>query len=328
MSKGFKQLTLIDRMLIESLLTLKNSKVKIAEALKKNKSTISREINNNSINGIYNAKKAHHKAYVNRYNAKYEITKIRKDQRIENYVRKRLKDMSPEQIAGRMQLENKLGVVDFYVRKDGIYNWLYSAWGQRYCKYLKSQKPNRKRRKNIKKKKREMIPNKTSIHERPEEVNSMDTFGHWEADTLGSPKGSNHTGVGIVERKTKYILFEKAYKLKYSINVFKRLTTKYKLNNIMKTITWDNGVENKKYEILDILSYFCDIYSSWQKPIVEGTFGLMRKYIPKKSRLEDYSQNQIRAIVDKMNNTPRKCLGYYTPKECFERELKKLKISL
>jgi len=76
-------------------------------------------------------------------------------------------------------------------------------------------------------------------------------------------------------------------------------------------------VENVRRKELNVKTFFCDPYSSWQKPIIENTLGRLRRFIPKRASLADYTQEQISAIIEMMNNTPRKKLGYRTPKEVF-----------
>jgi len=75
-------------------------------------------------------------------------------------------------------------------------------------------------------------------------------------------------------------------------------------------LTYDNGIENKYHQKLEIPSYFCDPYSSWQKGGVENANKMIRRYIPKKTNLAKISQEYIDEIVSKINNKPRKILGY------------------
>ena len=86
-----------------------------------------------------------------------------------------------------------------------------------------------------------------------------------------------------------------------------------------KTITHDNGIENKNHEdvavALSVKTFFCDPYSSWQKGSVENTIGRIRRFIPKGADISLYSNKEIAAIEHWLNHTPRKCLGYKTPYE-------------
>lgn len=284
----------------------------ISRALKKNPSSISREINNNSVNRVYDPDKAHHKAYVKRWRSKYQGMKIRENPELERYVHEKMNlYWSPEQIAGRLKLETQ-GRLS--LRHDTIYKYLYSAYGQTLCPYLKSRQYSKKRRKSSKSDK-QLIPNRTWIDERPEYINNREYFGHFEGDTMGRLKyASNQTLVVVRERKSRKLFAKKVSRLKYAIDGFKSIFSKlYALS-----LTLDNGVENVHYEELNILSFFCRPYSSWQKGSVEQGISLIREFIPKKSDLKNYSDKDITVIIDRINNTPIKCLGWKTPNEVFE----------
>jgi len=97
---------------------------------------------------------------------------------------------------------------------------------------------------------------------------------------------------------------------------------------IADTLTLDNGVENVRYEELGINTYFCRTYCSCDKATIENSWGRLRRFIPKGASLKDYSHDDIKRFADLMNNTPRKCLNYRTPKEVFDEQLKLKKLSL
>ena len=92
------------------------------------------------------------------------------------------------------------------------------------------------------------------------------------------------------------------------------------------SVTFDNGKENYNHERLrrdlGISTFFCDPYSAWQKGANENHNGILRRYIPKKTDLSTVAQWELNIIVDEINNKPRKCLEYATPKEAFREELK------
>lgn len=287
----------------------------IGRALKVNPSSVSRELQRNSSRtDEYDPDKATHKAYVRRKYSKYEGMKIRKSAWLENYVKKKLKiDWTPEQISGRLKREFGINIISF----KSIYKWLYSAYGQQYTDYLPSKRYRpRKRRK--KKSKRELIPNRIWIDDRPKEIDDRKRLGDFEGDTMGKPKRSPETLAGLTDRKSRYLLARKVPSLKDSMHKgFKKLLK----DEVVKSLTLDNGVENVKYEILNIPTYFCHPYSSWEKGTVENTFQRMRRYIPKGTKLETVSHQRIASIANKMNNTPRKCLNYLTPAEVFKGQL-------
>ena len=90
-----------------------------------------------------------------------------------------------------------------------------------------------------------------------------------------------------------------------------------------KSITYDNGTENAEHEkinrVLNIKSFFCNPYHSWEKGTVENTNGLIRYYLPKKTDFSIISEAVIKEIENRLNNRPRKCLNFKTPSEVFTK---------
>jgi transposase, IS30 family len=240
---------------------------------------------------------------------------------LRKYVVEKLKTgWSPKTIAGRMQEQQ----LPFYASDKAIYEYLYSPYGQQYCKYLRSRRY-AKRKKKGKKQKRTLIPNKTSIHKRPKRITNKREYGHYEGDTIVSGKstGSTTAVVTIYERKAMYIDAKKITSLSPTDYnpVVKKLFGKL---NKSQSWTLDNGIENVQYEELEktlgIKSYFCDAYSSWQKPGVENANKLIRRFIPKGADISLYSDAFIRKEIQKLNDTPRKALGWKTPNEVMVKQ--------
>jgi transposase, IS30 family len=288
----------------------------IGMVLGRSHTSIGHEISSNAVHGEYDPYKADTKAKVRRKKSKYQGMKVRGKPAVEAYVKHYLKKgWTPEQIAGRLK-ETDTHIP--YVSHMAIYKWLYSAWGQPYCEYLISQRARpRKRRK--KKTKRTLIPNRVGIEKRPIEANNREVFGHFEGDTVVSGKRYGSTSITVVqERKARYAKLRKIHNLKPATNNRAIYSMTRKLKRF-ETFTLDNGVENTKHEKLakklDIAIYFCDPYSSWQKGGVENLNKLIRRFIPKGCDIAQFSHQQIAAIEDKLNNTPRKCLNYKTPYE-------------
>ena len=94
-----------------------------------------------------------------------------------------------------------------------------------------------------------------------------------------------------------------------------------KYKNIVKSITFDNGLEFAGHEViakaLKCKIYFADPYSSWQRGTNENTNGLIRQYFPKGSDFKIYSNIQVRRVMDRLNSRPRKRLDFKTPYEIF-----------
>lgn len=245
---------------------------------------------------------------------------LHRNDELRKYVVEKLKiGWSPKTIAGRMGYEQQ----GFYASDKAIYEYLYSPYGQKYCKHLRSKRYT-KRKKKGKKQKRTLIPNKTSIHKRPKRITNKREYGHYEGDTIVSGKstGSTTALVTIYERKAMYIDAKKIKSLSpqnYNPAV-KHLFRKLKAS---KSWTLDNGIENVNYEELEqalhIKSYFCDPYSSWQKPGIENANKLIRRFIPKGADVSLYSDAFIRREIQKLNHTPRQDLGWKTPNEVMTR---------
>lgn len=317
----FKHLNQYDRDRIEALLNSNHRQKEIADILKVDKSTISREIARhrrvrqgfrgkslkNKKDGRYDANLAQHKAYVKRKYSKWQGRVVESNKELRAYIIQGLENhLNPDEIAGRMKLENK----DFYASKNSIYRWLYSFPGQKYCDCLASQRIKRKKRKP--KTKRVMIPNRIGIEQRIKNIDNE--YSHYESDTIVSKKSKKSLAV-LYERKSKYVNIQKIKNLKP--NSFNKALIEMKKGiKKIKSLTLDNGIENKHWEQLNIEKvYFCDPYSSWQKGGVENINGMIRKYIPKGSDISKYSNKYIQNIVNLLNNKPRKSLGYKTPYE-------------
>lgn len=180
---------------------------------------------------------------------------------------------------------------------------------------MPSRRYHRQRRKG-KKKARIIIPNRVLIDERPEVVKERKRFGDFEGDTLGRIKSDKKVIAGLVERMSLYVFITKASRLKYSRDGFKQMLNPH--HKIVQSITLDNGIENRRHEELKVATYFCQPYSAWEKPVIENSFGRLRRFVPKKKSLRNFSENDIRGFAEIMNNTPRKSLEFRTTKEVFE----------
>lgn len=312
MTTKYKHFSKNDRNELSILLKKGYSMRDIGKALNKSPSSISREILNNSVNGEYDPFKANHRSYVKRRYSKYQGMKILKNTSLEKYIQDKLiLGWTPEEISGRLKLENNgQSVISF----KSIYKYFSTAQGSRYSKYL----PYAGKRiiNGWSKRMKKSIGNRVFIDKRPDIINKRLRIGDFEGDTLGVPKNTRETIAGLVDRKSRYFLGKKISRPKFTINSFKELTS----NSTVLSYTLDNGVENICHDELGFPTYFCHPYHSWEKGTIENTFLRLRRYIPKKARISDYSEEQISVIINKMNGTPRKCLGYLMPKEVFFKQ--------
>lgn len=295
----------------------------IAKKLNRSVSSICEEIKRNSINGEYLPTKAEELSQKRNKNSRK--TNPLKNPKIYAYVCLKLREgWSPEQIAGRLKRDNNGQTV---ICHETIYNYVYSQEGKtkKLHEYLVRQ--HRKRRPWYGRcLYRRGISNRTSIRERPEEINNRLIFGHWETDVV---EGRGHiSGIqSMLERKTRF------YDCRLLPNIDSEYGHQAQVEMLIKypklarqSVTFDNGRENYNHHKLTrdygIKTYFCDPHCAWQKGSNENHNGVLRRYIPKKTDLTTITQTELNWIVEEINNRPRKCLGYETPLEAFNRELK------
>jgi IS30 family transposase len=234
--------------------------------------------------------------------------KIRDNPKLEEYIKIKMeRGWTPEEIVERLKTENEgKAVISFKL----IYNWLETPFGEPHKKYLASKQSHWRRRKVGKK---VIIRDRVFIEDRPTIINKRKRLRDFEADVLGSLKSEKARIAGIVDRKAKYLNLKKVSRLREAVIAYNRML---KTGNA-QSCTMDNGPENASWKRFRIPTYFCHPYSPYEKGTVENTFQRLRRFIPKKSRLSQYSDDDISIIVDKMNNTPRKCLNWKTPNEVF-----------
>lgn len=307
--------TSAEQLELEILLKRGYSHRAIARSFGCSHTSIGREIKRNSVKKKYDGKAAKDKARVRRRYSKFQGMKVRDHPKLQTFIIAHLmKGWTPEEIAGHLKMKRK----DLpYISAKGIYKWLYSVHGQKYCALLCSQQLKPKKRRT--KAKRSMIPNRVGIEERPEEANNRTEYGHYETDTIVSGKRHDSTAALAVlhERKARYVRLKKIPNLKPA--TFAGALKKTARDLHRHTITYDNGIENRNHETvakaLKIKTYFCNPYHSWEKGGVENTNGRIRRYIPKGANLADYSDRDIAKIEYWLNNTPRKCLNWSTPHE-------------
>jgi IS30 family transposase len=130
-----------------------------------------------------------------------------------------------------------------------------------------------------------------------------------------SKKGDKNSLLVLLDRYSRYVFVRKV-KDKKPRRILNEIDRIAKMNSI-NSITFDNGIEFQQHYKLNCNTYFCHPYSSWEKGAVEYANRLIRRYIPKKTYIKDYSKYYIQAVIEKLNHTPRKCLNYKTPYEVY-----------
>ena len=313
---SYTHLTEDERYHADELLRQGFSQAAIAQELGRSASTISRELRRNRGQRGWRPRQACQKAEI-RLSERGKNNAHKVDDQAWSYVLEKLtnEQWSPEQIAGRAKIENKATM-----SHETIYQRISDdkRFGGTLYTHLRCKKK-RKKRYGASDSGRGRIPNRVDIDERPAIVDSKGRVGDWEGDTvIGS-----HTGGAVfstmVERKSLYTVVGKA-KDKTTQSVIDSIIREMSpLSELVETVTLDNGKEfSGHHHITDKLGgdvYFAKPYHSWERGLNENTNGLLRQYFPKKTSFDNITENQLQAVVEKLNNRPRKSLGYSTPRE-------------
>ena len=314
----YKQLTSEQRYTISVLLQNRTKQKEIAKAINVSPSTVSREIRRNSgVRGRYNWETAQANA-VQTKRRKPGNHSINKDVMEEAKHLLVTEQWSPEQISGVLAKDGK------YISHETIYRMIRKdkAEGGTLYKHCRHKL---KRRARPVGGSRISIPNRTSISERPAEVDGK-RFGDFEMDTIVG-RGNHGAIVTLIERSTSMLFMRKLKKGKNAKDLARtviHLLSPFKEH--VKSITTDNGTEFACHEMigksLGVTIYFADPYASWQKGAIENANGLIRQYVPKTETFEHVSHQQITKYSKKINIRPRKKLEFKTPYECFYEQIK------
>ncbi len=302
---NYTHITQEERYQIYALKKAGHKQNEIAEVLERSGSTISRELSRNGGRRGYRPKQAHGKSVE-----RQAINARTIDDATWQFAQDRLLEQwSPEQISGHATISPETVYQRVYANKraGGL------LWKNLRCQKLRKKRYGKAER-------RGTIPNRLSIDDRPAVVETRSRIGDWEADTV---IGKNHRQaiVSIVERKTGFTLIRKVER-KTAQAVSQAMIELLKPHRKkVHTITSDNGKEFAGHEeIADKLKadfYFAHPYSSWERGTNENTNGLIRQYFPKNRDFTTITQQEIDMAMERLNNRPRKRLGYKTPSQVF-----------
>ena len=286
----------------------------IAKEIGRSPSTISREFKRGiTHNGYYFPNASQLKVDKKKENSRRK--RKTDDSNVQKYIIEKIQLpflWSPEIISFKMKEE--LGIS---IGKDSIYTFVYE--NPELTKFLAKKHLGKKRRNKNKKTDRTLIPNRIGIEKRPGIANERKEFGHFEADTVVSSKSLACLLV-IADRTTRKIKIKKLAR-KTADLTSSSIIFALQMYNIIQllTITYDNGSEfcwhDKVNKELNMLSFFCNPYSSWEKGTVENLNGLIRRFFPKKTDFDTITDEQIQQVEDWINNRPMKVLGYKSPNE-------------
>jgi IS30 family transposase len=224
---------------------------------------------------------------------------------------------SPEQIAGKLAVSHETLYQHVYADK---------SQGGKLWKNLRCQKQKRKRYASGRDR-RGQIPNRRPLSERPVHIEGRKQVGHWECDTV---IGANHRGaiVTLVERKSGYAVIAKVSNKTADLVGAAIISMLKPFEARVKTLTYDNGKEfcghAKIDDALNSTGYFARPFASWERGSNENFNGLLRQYVPKKRLMQTVTDEEIKMIENRLNNRPRKRLGFKTPAEVFHQSLSRV----
>jgi len=312
-------LTLAEREDISRGIACGSSIREIARHLERAASTVSREVKRHGGRSVYRASQADDRTWDSALRPKECLLALHSKLR-EMVASKLILDWSPEQISGWLKSEYP-GDESMRVSHETIYRSLFiQARGvlkKELMDHLRSKRRMRRsRHSRIFKDSRGQIPDAISIRERPAEVEDRAVPGHWEGDLLSGSKNSYIAT--LVERHSRFAMLIKVPSKETAAVVAALSQHVRKLPATLKrSLTWDRGLEMAKHKdftvATDVQVYFCDPQSPWQRGTNENTNLLLRQYFPRGTDLSGYSQAQLDQVSLRLNQRPRKTLGFQTP---------------
>jgi IS30 family transposase len=296
---------------------------KIATALGRPPSSISRELKRNSgVQVGYKPGYAQEQAAARRWTG----SRLEGDAELRTLVLDGLRrGWSPEQIAGRLKQQH----APVTISHESIYRFIYAQIRRTNDGAWRNYLPRRKYRRGWhgrrKRSADDLIKGRVSIALRPRDVETRWTFGHWEGDSMVFATPGQITLVAL-ERKSRLILgARQPGKAAHPIAEQLRAWLGPLDRRLRRSITFDNGTEFAHHLVLTdqlaIQTFFCDPHCPWQKGSVENAIGRLRRALPRKTNLDTIDPEFFHAWIAAYNNTPRKCLNFRTPAEVFLAKL-------
>lgn len=322
MGRLYEQLSLEERCEIARLRGSGSSIRQIAAALDRQPSSISRELKRNAGSGPRAG--PYKPAYAQAQTAarRWSGAKLERDGVLREQVLTGLrKGWSPQQVSGRLKLEKGRPVIGC----ETIYRFIYAqlkrtndgAW--RF--YLPRAKARRGRRGHKGGSPASFIQQRVGLAERPAQALTREQPGHWEADfMLFSAYGQSV--LVLHERTSRLTALVKTTtrKAKSTARTLGGLLAPLP-DHLKQSVTFDNGTEFAEHYRLGLDTYFCDPHAPWQKGGVENAIGRIRRFLPRKTNLDEVSHDHVIAVAQAYNHTPRQCLDFQTPAEVFSRVL-------
>lgn len=287
----------------------------IACRLNRHRSTLYRELQRNNHQTHYLPGLAQQKAITRQQQQR--PCKIQHSWALYDYIRFHLKQgWSPEQIAGRLKCRGKATVCH-----ETIYRFIYRRRRKSLYHCLPYKRPSR--RKHFARKQRQCrYSERRLITQRPIDINSRQQLGHWEGDSIEFSSSKAQRVTTLLERQSRIVILIKSESRQSSQTMAGILAQLQPFaTKARQTITFDQGSEFAYFNLLErrlaCRVYYCHTRSPWEKGSNENMNGRLQRYLPRSVDPAHITQTQLDVLAKKMNNTPRKCLGFRTPKEAF-----------
>ena len=298
----------------------------IATRLRRAPSTVSREVAWSGSRNGYRAWRAEREAI--KRGRRPKPAKLAVDSRLCREVERGLRaHWSPQQIAARLICDYP-DDLDMRVSHETIYRTLFvqarGALRKELATCLRTGRTQRRPHLRTERSGAGRLQNMILISDRPPEIEDRAVPGHWEGDLIIGKGGRSAIGV-LVERSSRYVVLLHLPHGRTAEDVRAALTRQIsKLPaELRRTLTWDQGKEMADHVRFttdtNMIVYFCDPHSPWQRGSNENTNGLLRQYFPRKDDLSLHSAAHLNAVARELNNRPRQTLNWMKPSEVFSR---------
>jgi IS30 family transposase len=328
MTRNYHHLSRAERETIMRMRDRRISVGKIATELRRHPATIYRELRRN----FYHDDDPYFRGYFGRVaNDKAASRRVRggkvgRNPRLAGRIVEHLVQCwTPEQIAGRLRLDEADPVT---VCHETIYQFVYGVEGRQLGLWNHLPRQRKARRRRYARKPRGLnIPLANTIAERPKEIGERNQFGHWEGDLIAFRKEFGKANLtSLVERRSRYIVLAHNPS-RHSKGVMTGI--EHHLGTLPQTlrqsITFDRGTEFAAFatlkQSLGVTSYFCKPSAPWQKGSVENSNGRIRRFLPLDTNIAALPDVDLVALTQRLNDTPRKCLGFRTPAEVLREQI-------
>jgi IS30 family transposase len=328
MGRSYEQLSLEERCSIARLREGGQSIRQIAAALDRSPSSVSRELKRNTGSGPRAAGYKPSYAQAQTRARRWSGSRLERDDVLRGQVLALLaRGWSPEQIVGRLRRESGGQTV---IGVETLYRFIYAQMKRTNDSHWRNYLPRAKTRRGRRGKKGGSpalhIKDRVGIAQRPEAAVDRGQAGHWEADFMLFSRYGQSV-LALHERTSRLTLFLKTdnRKAEPTAELLRRLLEPLP-QALRRTLTFDNGTEFAEHHRLNqepfsLPTFFCDPHSPWQKGGVENAIGRFRRFLPRRTNLDQVEHDQLVIATRVYNHTPRQCLDFRTPAEVFSQHV-------